>query len=325
MKIFIRKLIAFTLFVFFTLTSIGNFCVAKEKRQKNLFFCINYKIPNMLAIALSHPEDENDIIIIDYNKNIIDKLKTIFNHIYISNNEESRNEFMKKKDSYDKIFIFNIKCFYDYMGYRPNRYFHVEDGLNEYTYESSNTWLWNKDRMEKIFLTFPEYRLESLKSINAEPISRENYLKAIDILYDPKPINYKILYCLDNPEIADKKSENQIINIIKNYNNVALKHHPRDKRRLLWPKNFTVLNRSKPFEGFYYGFNGILISNLSSCLHTAKFMKPDSTVICTIYLDHNKITKDQEKYINMIKDLGVLFPKTMDELNSMISKNINKN
>ena len=111
---------------------------------------------------------------------------------------------------------------------------------------------------------------------------------------------------------------------MKDYKGVVIKQHPRDRKNYICPDNFTVIKEYRPFERIYYGFNGVFISNLSACLHTAKFMQPNSTVICTVFMDENKDKKQYGGYIKMLKDQGVLFPKTLQELKKMISQNINK-
>lgn len=53
-------------------------------------------------------------------------------------------------------------------------------------------------------------------------------------------------------------------------------------------------------------------------------MKPDALVICTACLDGTTVAQRWIPYIEMLKKLGVMPPKTADELNKMISQNINK-
>ena len=184
-------------------------------------------------------------------------------------------------------------------------------------------------------LMLPTYRAGTLKQFPCEEISRENLLKAVQLLYNPSPIKKDIVFCLacsGRPEFNARTNKN-ILDILKNYKNVAVKCHPIDGRKFLFPQNIEELDRGIPFEKFYYGFNGILIANLNSTLLTAKFMQPDSTVICTEFLSKSKaeiknatycLPGDWNNVIKMLKELGVLFPKTLAELKSMISQNINK-
>ncbi len=324
MKKFVKMfcLLILSLSVVFNMFSVS--CDAVAKKRKNLFFHVDYKLPTVTAIALNYPKAQNDILVFNPNQIAIDKLKKVFDHVYYKYDQKSFAEFMRKKDSYDSFFSCNWYHGHITPFLSPNKkYCHFEDGAYEYYKDSAFNWLCKRDRVSKMFLFFPEYRFDSLKNLPAEKINRDKYLEAIKILYEPKPIRNKIIYSLDCPEFFNSTTSKQILDIIKPYD-VAIKRHPRDGKKYLWPSNFTVLDKNKPFESFYHGFNGIFISNLSSCLHTAKFMQPDSVVICTIYLDSSKNLKESEKYIKMLKKLGVLFPKTFAELKSMISQNINK-
>ena len=324
MKKFVKRLSLLILSLAVVLNIFNVSCDAVTKKKKNLFFHVDYKLPTITAIALNHPEAQNDILVLNPNQVAIDKLKKVFDHVYYKYDSKSFNEFMSKKDSYDNFFGCNWYHGH-YMSFlSPNKkYCHFEDGAYEYYKDSAFNWLCKRDRVSKMFLFFPEYRFDTLKSLPAEKINRDKYLKTVKILYEPKPLKKQIIYSLDCPEFFNSNISKQILDIIRPYD-VAIKCHPRDGKKYLWPSKFTVLDRNKPFESFYYGFNGIFISNLSSCLHTAKFMQPDSVVICTIYFDSSKNLKESEKYIKMLKELGVLFPKTLAELKSMISQNINK-
>ncbi len=325
MKIVLKRSFTFLLcMIFIYIVGVTGLVALGNKKKKNIFFDEGYKLPTVMAIALNHPQDQNDILVFSLNQERINKLKTIFNHVYLQYDNESYNEFLSKKDSYDRFFTCNwYHGRHQYLN--PNKkYCHFEDGAYEYYKDKAFNWLCNKERVEQMFLMFPQYVFDTLKSLPSEAISREKYLEAISVLYNPQPVQNKVIYSLDCPEFLNNAFAKQIINILKNYDNVAIKCHPRDGRKYLWPKNFTILDKSKPFESFYYGFNGIFISSLSSCLHTAKFMKPNSTVICTIYLDSSKNLEESKKYVAMLKELGVLFPKTIAELKSMISQNINK-
>ncbi len=322
----IKKLLIFMLFVVFLFQFEGQACFGLTSKKKNLFFEQYYKMPTVMAIALNHPEDENDILTNSRNNEYIEKLKKVFNHVYLRHNQNDYNEFLSKKNSYNRVFSCNW-----YHGFIPEnfnenkKYYHFEDGSREYDRDSAFDWLCKRENVKKMFLFFPKYRFNSFQNIQTESISREKYLKALDILYGSNSIDSKIFFCMNCPEQPNIMATKQIINVLKEYNNVAIKCHPRDGKKYLWANNFKIIDKNRPFESFYKDFKGIVISDVSSSLHTAKFMQPESTVICTYFIPGNKHSLNFINYTKMLKELGVLFPKTIEELREMISQNINKN
>ena len=319
----LRKLLASLCSIVLYLNLSGTTCYA----AKNLFFYREPKAMCMMALVLSHPEDENDIIIpCSINSKQLKQIKKVFNNVYIFHRKdkaEQLKKFSEVKDQYDRIFIHHTNYPY-YKDFYLNKKTHkFEDGSTMYVQEN----LPNRENIEKTYSLFPAYRHNSWGNTPNMPIAREKYLKGIKLLFNPSTLKGKIFYCFDGPELFNYAQEEKIVNILKNYDDVVVKFHPRhhDHPIKLVPKKFTVLDdQRRPFESYYYGFNGIFISNLSTCLHTAKFMKPDAPVICTACLDGTTVEQRWIPYIEMLKKLGVMFPKTLAELKSMISQNISK-
>lgn len=295
----------------------------KLVRERNLFYDVKYKNPYIFAIALQRSHDINDIFTWSKDENHISKLKKVFNRVYLLSYESDMNEFLLKCDSYDHIFSCNCYHGKEWRQFKNyNSYCHFEDGSYEYNQISAFNWLCDTSKAKKIFMLFPEHRFKGLQNIESEQISREKYLEAINILYEPVSLNRKIIFCMNCPESDHIKHSKTIINILKEYkDSVAIKCHPRDSKQYLFPQEFTIINKNLPFESFCYNFNGLLIADLSSCLHTSKYVSPNLTVICTAFIGHQSdfLNKWQE-YLNMLKSIGVLFPKSIEELNIMVSQ-----
>ena len=335
MKLRFKKCIAFLFcLLLFTITFAENFCCkaesemqvsdsAKLVKEKNLFYDAGYKNLYIFAIALQRSNDINDIFTWSKNGNYISKLKKVFNRVYLLSDEKDMSEFLLKRDSYNHIFSCNCYHAKEWEQLQVyNSYYHFEDGSYEYNQINAPNWLCDVTKAKKLFMLFPEHRFKGLQGIEAEQISKEKYLEAINILYEPVYLNIKIIFCMNCPEFNYIKLSKTIINTLKNYSDsIVVKCHPRDSKQYLFPEEFTIINKNLPFESFYYGFDGLLISDLSSCLHTAKFISPNSTVICTAFVGHQEdFLNKWQGYLNMLKNIGVLFPKSIEELDTMVSK-----
>ncbi|MDQ5983865.1 MAG: hypothetical protein RUMPE_00894 [Eubacteriales bacterium SKADARSKE-1] len=338
MKLRFKKSIAFLFcLLLFTNFFAKNFCCKAEiemqvnesvklVKEKNLFYDFEYKNLYIFAIALQKSNDVNDIFTWSKDENHISKLKKVFNKVYLLSDEKDMSEFLLERGSYDHVFSCN--CYHgkeweqlqDY-----NSYYHFEDGSYEYNQMNAPNWLCDITKAKKLFMLFPERRFKGLQGIEAEQISREKYLEAINILYEPVSLNKKIIFCLNCPEFNYIKLSKTIINTLKEYkDSVAIKGHPRDSKQYLFPQEFTIINKSLPFESFYYRFDGLLISDLSSCLHTAKFISQNSTVICTAFVGHQpEFLNKWKDYLSMLENLGVLLPKSIEELEAMVSQYMN--
>lgn len=333
MEKFVKRLSLLILSLAVVLNIFNVSCDAVTKKKKNLFFTYsNLSYLCATAIALCKPNEVNDVVITPpsyKDSTIIERLHKVFNRVYVKNDFGFLNSCEGFSTNYDCVFS-ACAATADNVIFRAN----VNNGALGVIYDEGTSSyvrlfpLTCENFSKRSFLLFPKYRVGPIKNFPSEQIPREKFLEAIKLLYEPKPIKTDVIFSLAESRAPtfNAKLNSNIFNILKSFDGltVSLKCHPYEQKKFLLPKQATEINRLQPFEKFYYGFNGILISNLSSTVLTAKFMQPKSTVICTAYLDGEEIDKKWIPHIKMLKELGVLFPKTLAELKSMISQNINK-
>lgn len=251
----------------------------------------------------------------------------------------------KNKD-YQSIFtsndnlVFN-QCIVNKLKTQEMEYIHFEDGSFEYknsdgTGFSALKWFLLKVKwttllmthirnydcidksIEKVYLTFPTYRRKCLLELQPYQISRSQFIESIKLLYQPQKINQKIIFCLDHSECGKdiiESSINMCEFLLSICNDVAIKYHPRERYKYIKNEKVFNIDPALPFEAVALGFNGIIISNNSSILHTIKFMNPDSVIICTALM----LNQQEDDYIKFLQKIGVLFPGSLSEFKEMIT------
>lgn len=195
-------------------------------------------------------------------------------------------------------------------------YMKLKSKFDFYEYPAQPDWV------SEILLTFPDNCRTELELKKRNLINHQNFMQAIKHLFPVQQnINSEVLVCLDlgntNQDVIE---QNQLIcKVLKDLEiSTAIKYHPRELDENEYILNYSneVIDKSLPFEGVYINFNGILIANMSSTLHTAKFIAPDNVIICTALLTQKQGI--DLSYINFLDKIGVKLPKTFEEFKKIL-------
>ena len=331
-------------------------CIALEQKDKlsDLVIIQNFNFDNQFLENLRKVFN-NVYVISEKERNRGSYFRRFYNReLYFRQLKKLLTQLLNKQYDYiyssSESYITN-QYFITKLKNENNVYYHFEDGSFEYsslrekineTFKEKLTRIrWEKSLGFKrkifsypaescivsgIFLLFPKDVREELKDKKVYQITKDAFVKSINLLYPYEySFNADIIVCLDLGVDSHVISRNQlIVDLLARYGvNISIKYHPREPKENYYIRGiYNVIESSIAFEGMYKDFKGILISNMSSILHTERFMCPTSIVICTGKLNNHPI-KD-EAYLKMLCRKGVLLPNSEQELMDILDHKINK-
>lgn len=189
------------------------------------------------------------------------------------------------------------------------------------------------DWVESVALLYPELCREEIKKSkkNIQAISSSDFYGVINNLFElqsVKPITTDCIVFLDHSAVGvETIKKNRIIckQLKRNGLSVSIKYHPRECIENYYivnnDLNYTELPANLPAECLIKDYDGVIISNFSSVLHTLKFLNPKLNILC-IGLLSNEAKSPNNNYINLLKHIGIIVPSSVEELTKYLN-NIN--
>lgn len=309
-----------------------------NKRDKNLVdnlykaFENVYIIPNIIELKKRNKMWSRKVDYI-HSKNIRKLIKQLleqnYSKIYASSENNVYVQFILRK-----LIKGSIKYYHFEDGsFEYSSYVEKSEGLIDYIkhirrgfllgfYKKIYNFPGQAKQIEKIYLLYPEFKRAELSNKETEKINQSLFYRSLEILY-PNVISLDkgVVICLDISERGDKIIDlnQKIYNIVQSQvNTLYLKYHPREYSNNYYissQKQVNIIDSYLPIECVLKDFNGVMISNLSSSLHTLKFINPNIEIICTAYLDSE--IKDKS-YVDMLTKINVKMPKTKEELINLL-------
>lgn len=267
-------------------------------------------------------------------------------------------EINKHKKKYKRIYASSEATFFIQATIKNNPqadYYHFEDGSFDYS-NSKEQYDWVrligsniytllsthfKHRYDKIlypgtlknikgiYALYPENLREEMKAPTYK-IKCDIFRKVVDTLFNEGvDVSDSTVICLDHSEVIDDAYLNGIKQILAQSNSanqkIFLKYHPREKKFYLDDVLSSKIIKVKPeipIEKYILNAsNANVVSNLSSSMHTLKFLNPSINIICISNIIKSNFAQNNKKYLEFLKNtLQIEFAENYRELNLKINR-----
>lgn len=266
-------------------------------------------------------------------------------------------EINKQKNKYKRIYASSEATLFIQATMKNNPqadYYHFEDGSFDYSnsrekydwvrFIGSNIYVllsthfqhrYNKvlypgtiKNIKGIYALYPENLREEMKAPKYK-IDCDIFRKVVDMLFNKGAnVSNSTVICLDHSEVVDDTYLNGIKMILVQSNlvnqKIFLKYHPREKNFYLddmLSSKIIKVRSEIPIEKYIINAsNTNVVSNLSSSMHTLKFLNPSINIICISNIIKSNFAKNNKKYLVFLKNtLQIEFAENYRELNLKIN------